>query len=187
MFSVLVHATLALTFCSSPPVHATLALVLRSSPPRMSAEAPRSSWDVLRYGHHGARQPTARSLAALFSQLDRDENGSLSVTELKHGLKLVGFHVEDYDKIFSKLDADSDGRLTLSELEMGLPAELRTAIDAQLNKDGKLDSLYLPPEEWQESASLEELRWEQKVQMQAQKNGNGLKQNDILNSELGKM
>ena len=47
--------------------------------------------------------------------------------------------------------------------------------------------MYVPPEQWDETASQEAVQWERKVQMEAQKNGNQLRQNDILNNELGKM
>ena len=47
-------------------------------------------------------------------------------------------------------------------------------------------SNYVPPEQWSESNTEAELRWEAKVQREAQRNGNSVRQNEILRDELGK-
>ena len=44
----------------------------------------------------------------------------------------------------------------------------------------------MSPEEWTDTRTAEELAWEQKVQMQAKREGSGVRQNDILRNELGK-
>ena len=67
-----------------------------------------------------------------------------------------------------------------------LPDERVRKIEAKLNEEGVMRSLYVPPEKWSETRSAEELRWERKVQLQAQREGNALRQNDILSNELGK-
>ena len=127
------------------------------------------------------------SLAAFFAQLDADGNGSLDRVELKRALMLVGLRKVDFDASFEALDADGDGLVTFEEFDAALPDSTRTAIEQRINEDGVLDSLYLPPEQWSEERSKAEIQWEQMVQMQAQRSGNALRQNDILNNELGKM
>ena len=47
-------------------------------------------------------------------------------------------------------------------------------------------SRYVPPEQWQENATAEEIRWEQRVQADAQRGGDRVRQNDIIGNELGK-
>ena len=68
-----------------------------------------------------------------------------------------------------------------------LPASVRARIEAKLTDDGVLGSLYVPPEQWRETQSAAALRWEQRVQLEAQRSGNQLRQNEILGNELGKM
>lgn len=67
-----------------------------------------------------------------------------------------------------------------------MPDTTRQRIEARITADGTLPSLYLPPEDWSEEASAAELQWEQMVKMQAQRSGSGVRQNDILRTELGK-
>ena len=62
----------------------------------------------------------------------------------------------------------------------------RTLIEAKLNEDGVMRSLYVPPEKWNDTRTLAELQWEQKVMLDAQQSGNALRQNEILSKELGK-
>ena len=92
-----------------------------------------------------------------------------------------------WDRIFARDDEDGDGRISFAEFDSRLPASTRQAIEARLNKEGMLNSLYIPPEQWTEDRTRQELNWERKVQMQAQREGNQLRQNDILGDELGKM
>ena len=47
-------------------------------------------------------------------------------------------------------------------------------------------SNYIPPEEWNETATVEAVRWEAQVQRDAQRDGSGTRQNEILRDELGK-
>ena len=48
-------------------------------------------------------------------------------------------------------------------------------------------SRYVPPEEWAENNKLDkELQWYQRVQWEAQRNGNQVRQNEILQREIGR-
>ena len=100
---------------------------------------------------------------------------------------LIGLQKIDFDAAFDALDIDGNGMVTFEEFNAALPSSTRAAIVARINEDGVLPSLYLPPEQWSETRSQEELQWEQKVQFQALRSGNKLRQNDILQNELGKL
>ena len=169
------------------------AVELRTSVHTMSADDKRTWWDILLTGQQGAKSPAPPppppppppTLADLFAQLDRDSNGVLSVEEAERAMILLGM----CDVSFSDLDLNGDGVLCLEEFEAAFPpeSERRAKVLARLESEGgKLQSLYVAPEEWNDRKTAEALKWEQKVQMQAQKNGNGLRQNDILRDELGK-
>ena len=166
-------------------------------PPHRSAvpTAGPSFFDRLRYGSQGPPAPKAADddatappvgLQPFFDQLDADKNGGLDRAELKRALMLVGIRNVDFDESFKQLDVDGDGLVTFEEFETALPDSIRFAIDERLNDEGRLDSLYLPPEQWREEQSQKEIEWEQRVQMQARRSGNALRQNDILRNELGK-
>ena len=75
--------------------------------------------------------------------------------------------------------------VTYNDFEARLPAATRKAIEAILTEEGKLPTLYVPPEGWKDTKTAEEIKWQEKVRMQAQKNGNQLRQNEILNREIG--
>jgi len=45
-------------------------------------------------------------------------------------------------------------------------------------------SRYVPPEEWEDNATEEEIKYERRVQFEAMKGGNGAKQNEILQREI---
>ena len=48
-------------------------------------------------------------------------------------------------------------------------------------------SRYVPPELWQDNNTTSaELKWQERVQFDAQRQGNRLRQNDVLRNELGK-
>jgi Ca2+-binding EF-hand superfamily protein len=126
-------------------------------------------------------------LAAFFAQLDADGNGALDRDELKRALMLIGLQKIDFDAAFDALDIDGDGMVTFEEFNAALPSSTRAAIVARINEYGVLPSLYLPPEQWSETRSQAELQWEQKVQFQALRSGNKLRQNDILQNELDKL
>lgn len=157
-----------------------------------------SFFDKLRYGRRGrpARAaPTASdgdsdgpvSLQAFFAQLDADQNGVLDRVELKRALVLCGIKDVDFDATFQRLDSDQQGGLTFAQFDAGLDEPTKATILSRLNEKGVLDSLYVPPEQWTEERSKAELKWEQMVQMQAQRSGNRVRQNDILQNEFGKM
>ena len=156
------------------------------------AEEP-SWWDKLLYGEKGraAGPPPAPShppFSRLFAQLDTDGDGSLSEPELRRALQSLGIDPRAATAAFEAMDADGDARLSYEELVQGCAAGVEgcDVIERALGEDGVLDSLYVPPEEWDETGSAEEVRWEQKVRFQAQRSGNAVRQNDILNNELGK-
>jgi len=130
--------------------------------------------------------PEPIGLQPFFAQLDTDGNGGLDRKELERALKLVGIRNVDFDAIFKTLDADGDGLITFQEFQDALPASTRQAIEDRTNAEGVMESLYLPPEDWTDTQTAAELQWEQMVQYQAKRFGNGLKQNDILSNELGK-
>ena len=127
-----------------------------------------------------------RCLRAVFAQWDRDGNGFLSPTELKRALLAAGIRGVDFDATFKELDKNGDGRVTFEEFDELVPFETRVRIEEALTEEGVMRSLYVPPEEWDDTVTAEALKWEQKVQMEAQRGGNQLRQNDILRNELGK-
>ena len=67
-----------------------------------------------------------------------------------------------------------------------LPPGARATIEARLNEDGVMESLYVPPEKWEDTKSAEELRKDQWIEFEARRSGNALRQNEILGKELGK-
>jgi hypothetical protein len=71
------------------------------------------------------------------------------------------------------------------DFEARLPPSARKALESKLTEEGVLPSLYVPPERWSETRSADELRWEQKVQAEARRGGNQLRQNELLQQELG--
>ena len=163
----------------------------RHAMPALMAADERSWWDKLMTGEKGGRPPPPPppapppppTLADLFAQLDRDDDGVLSVEECKRGLILLGLREIE----FKELDKDGNGVISLDEWETMLPEPARERILERLAREGgKLQSLYVPPEEWVDTESAKKLQWEQKVQMQARREGNGMRQNDILRDELGK-
>ena len=173
--------------------------IQRRAPPTVcsTSDSAPSFLDKLRYGRRGKPAPAppssdgdaegAVSLEAFFAQLDTDQNGVLDRIELKRALVLCGIKDVDSDATFQRLDSDQQGGLTFAQFDTGLDEPTKATILSRLNEKGVLDSLYLPPEQWTEERSKAELKWEQMVQMQAQRSGNALKQNDILRDELGKM
>ena len=133
------------------------------------------------------------TLEALFAQIDVDGDGVLSAVELEKALIVVGFAPTERVALLTALGCVEGecpiGQVTYEEFEEGLPKEARATIEARLTAEGVLPSLYLPPEAYTRGDAKEKaaLKWEQKVQMQAIKEGNQLRQNDILANELGKM
>lgn len=56
---------------------------------------------------------------AVFSIIDVDGDGTISLNELMRHLTKAGYNVAAVTKVFSKLDADGDGSLTKDELREG--------------------------------------------------------------------
>ena len=83
-------------------------------------------------------------------------------------------------------DCDTSAVVAYKDFEERVPPATRSAIEARLTEDGVLPSLYVSPEQWVDTKTAKELQWQQLVQMQAQRGGNQLRQNDILSNELGK-
>ena len=167
-----------------------------TSSPVMSAEP--SFWDKLLYGQGGKPAPPPPppgppTLAALFAQLDRNKDGKLSSLEMERALRQIKVPEEEWDSIFTALHCEADAtgcevgevEVTYNDFEARLPAATRKAIEAILTEEGKLPTLYVPPEGWKDTKTAEEIKWQEKVRMQAQKNGNQLRQNEILNREIG--
>ena len=105
-------------------------------------------------------------------------------------LVVIDLPPSEHDAIFDSLSGDDDDALSqipYESFEQRLPAGARAALEARLTDDGVLPSLYIPPELWEETETAAELRWEQMVQLQAQRNGNQFRQNSILQDELGKL
>ena len=145
----------------------------------------RSWWDVLLNGQRGAPPPPPPlpTLAEVYAQLDSDADGVLDAEEARRGLALLGLKELDFEKI----DADGDGVLTYEEFATALSPEAKASILERVAAEGgKLQSKYVPPEEWTDTRSAKALAWDQKVQMEAQREGSGTRQNDILRDELGK-
>ena len=46
-------------------------------------------------------------------------------------------------------------------------------------------SRYVPPELWDDNTTAAELKWERRVQFDAQRGGNGVRQNEILQKAIG--
>ena len=158
-------------------------------------------WDKIMYGEAGKPPPPAPpaapapppTLQAVFDQLDVNNDGVLSSEELHRAFVIIGVAPSEYDEILDALgcDAESDGcepgsTITYDAFEQRLPTATRVAIEKRLGEDGKLPSLYVPPEAWTDTRTQAERMWEQKVQFQAQRGGNKVRQNEILADELGK-
>ena len=56
---------------------------------------------------------------AVFTVIDEDGDGSITVTELTNHLSKAGYNDKAIETVFSKLDTDSDGELTNEELRKG--------------------------------------------------------------------
>jgi hypothetical protein len=142
------------------------------------------------------------------AQWDVDDSGALDFSEIQRGFLAAGIEPSDWAAAFDALDGNGDNRITFEEFEANLgaderrlspalPSTLQTGshrhyriphrkIEARLNEEGTMRSMYVPPEKWVETRSAEEMRWEAKVRQEAQRDGNRLRQNDILSNELGK-
>jgi len=147
-------------------------------------------WENLLYGSQGkSTAPTERapidSLKPLFTQWDTDESGTLEVNELRRGFLAAGLRSGDLDSAFAPFDGNA--HISFEEFETGLSDATRSSLSKQLTDAGILKSLYVPPELWKDDRTAAELLWEQRVQHQAQRYGNQLRQNDILNDQLGGM
>ena len=183
----LVASASALLMPARPAPRATVSMLADS----------RSFWDKMMYGSQGKPKPEPPaaekgppSLKALFSQLDTNNDGELSVEELKRAFAIIRVPATDLDAIFEALCGDGGEcrtKVTYDDFDARLPSSTREVFEAKLTEDGVLPSLYLPPENWIDTKTAAELRWEQKVKMQAQRSGNAMRQNDILNNELGKL
>ena len=82
--------------------------------------------------------PPPPTLADLFAQLDRDNDGVLSVEECKRGLILLGLREIE----FKELVKDGNGVISLDEWETMLPEPARERLLERLAREGgKLQSL----------------------------------------------
>lgn len=162
---------------------------------RMLSQAP-GFWGRLLFGRSGAPPPparceesgscTIRDLRPVFEQWDSDQSGTLELDELRRGFLAAGIEPRDWDAAFGALDADGDMHITFEEFEAGLGPEQRARIEAKLNADGVMASLYVPPEKWEEARTAAERQREEWLQFQARREGNGVKQNEILRREMNR-
>merc|ERR1719352_1222166 len=160
----------------------------RCGNPFLLAEEP-SWWDKLVYGRQGPPLPPPPPLQplglwAVFDQWDTNKNGKLEMSELNRALLAVGLDPEDITGVLEVLGANAG--VTYEELDARLSPELRASIEARLNKDGVMESLYVPPEKWVDETSAEAFQRDQRIQFDALRNGNKGRQNDIIGKELGK-
>ena len=176
----------------SPASCSALSSASRSKP-ILAADKEPSWWDKLLYGRQGTPPapptpppPTPKISSKLFAQWDRDQNGELEPVELKRALLAVGLESEELDEVLAALGADDGSSITYEALEERLPPGARATIEARLNEDGVMESLYVPPEKWEDTKSAEELRKDQWIEFEARRSGNALRQNEILGKELGK-
>ena len=88
--------------------------------------------------------PPPPGLRAVFDQWDINANGKLELSELKRALLAVGLDPEAIAEALVALG--TDGGITYDELEARLPPGPRASIEARLNQDGVMESLYVPPE-----------------------------------------
>ena len=148
----------------------------------------RSFWHKLRYGSRGTPENalpcpesvgTILDLKKVFDQWNVDKSGTLDSEEMLRGLLAAGIDEGHFGTAPGE-------RITFAEFEASLTPEQRTKIEAKLNEDGVMRSLYVPPEKWVDRKSDKDSRWERKVQYEAQRDGNKQRQNDILGDELGK-
>ena len=155
-----------------------------------------SLWDKILYGQGGKPAPPAApsapapppTLEALFAQLDTNKNGLLSVDEISRALLILGLDDDEYDAVMTALcgDAECPSEVTYAQFDERMPETTRATIQARLTADGVLPSLYLPPEKWTDTKTAAYMRWQARVQGDARRNGNQLRQNEILGRELGK-
>ena len=116
-----------------------------------------SWWDKLVYGQQGppGPPPPPAGLRAVFDQWDTNDNGILEVSELKRALLAVGIEPEAVLEALIVLGAEDEDGVTYEDLEARLPPGPRASIEARLNKDGVMESLYVPPEKvWQPSLPI---------------------------------
>lgn len=157
----------------------------------MLADGGPSFWDKLKYGQSGKPAPPAPppppapTLAALFAQLDTNNDGVLQRQELRQALRVVGLPEADFDPILDAVCGEAECPLTFEAFDARLPEEARARLISRLTEEGVLPSLYTPPETWIDTKTDEAIRWQNKVQGDARRYGNQLKQNDILNDQLG--
>eukprot|EP00746_Dinoflagellata_sp_MGD_P079064 gnl/MRDRNA2_/MRDRNA2_315882_c0_seq1.p1 gnl/MRDRNA2_/MRDRNA2_315882_c0~~gnl/MRDRNA2_/MRDRNA2_315882_c0_seq1.p1 ORF type:complete len:225 (+),score=43.49 gnl/MRDRNA2_/MRDRNA2_315882_c0_seq1:128-802(+) len=154
----------------------------------------RTWWDYLLHGKAGKPTPPPpvkerRDLRLVFNQWDRNNNGVLESKELANALKAVGLRGDAISEVFDALGVDRTDhncRLTFEEFDTNLPPGVRSAIEEKLNDEGVMDSLYVPPELWEDDRTASEVQWDLRMQYEAQRSGNALRQNDILSDELRK-
>lgn len=48
-----------------------------------------------------------------------------------------------------------------------------------------MSSMYVPPEQWEDTQTAQHIAWQRRVIFQAQREGNQMRQNDILRDQLG--
>jgi len=80
------------------------------------------------------------SMATVFTQLDTDNDGTLTMKELKYGLAAFGIKKVDIAECFAGFDSDGDGKITYAEFEANLHPHTRKLIEKQLNEEGRMVS-----------------------------------------------
>ncbi|CAE7443791.1 CPK8 [Symbiodinium natans] len=82
-----------------------------------------------------ARLPFRRAgeIIRMFSEVDEDKTGTITLDELMAYFAKVGIHDEDLDKTFAALDVDKDGLLSFSEFAAGALLLYQDALEDELH------------------------------------------------------
>jgi len=82
-----------------------------------------------------ARLPFRRAgeIIRMFSEVDEDKTGTITLDELMAYFTKVGIHDEDLDKTFATLDVDKDGQLSFSEFAAGALLLYQDALEDELH------------------------------------------------------
>lgn len=82
-----------------------------------------------------ARLPFRRAgeIIRMFSEVDQDKTGTITLDELMAYFTKVGIHDEDLDKTFATLDVDKDGQLSFSEFAAGALLLYQDALEDELH------------------------------------------------------
>lgn len=77
-------------------------------------------------------------MAKVFSQFDKDEDGAISMDELRDMFNFLGLESAAADSKMPNFDTNKDGLIALSEWEQGLDDQLRELITTRINDEGKV-------------------------------------------------